>query len=242
MRVALNIEQLLHRPPGGIGRYTAELMRLLPEADHGDGAIEIAPFVARHRRRLITTALGAFGLPDTEVVRLWLPRPVLYDSWSMFGLPPLGLLHPRLRGIDLVHAPSLAVPPRSGVPLIVTVHDAAAIQFPETTTRRGHRFHRRGSFAAAKRADVVIAPTRAAADEIAEHTSISRDRMRVVPHGVAQHVVGEGVVEATRSTLGVMTSPSAPANPRQSRRRLPSRRSSFFSSASCEPKFDHALP
>lgn len=203
MRVALNIEQLLHRPPGGIGRYTAELMRLLPEPDHGDGPIEIAPFVARHRRRLITTALGAFGLPDAEVVRLWLPRPVLYDTWNMFGLPPLGLLHPTLRGIDLVHAPSLAVPPRSGVPLIVTVHDSAAIQFPETTTRRGHRFHSRGSAAAAQRADVVIAPTHAAADDIVEHTPIPRDRIRVVPHGVVQHSVGEGVVEATRSTLGL---------------------------------------
>jgi glycosyltransferase involved in cell wall biosynthesis len=155
----------------------------------------------------VTTALGAFGLPDTEVVRLWLPRPVLYDTWNLFGLPRLGLLHPRLRGIDLVHAPSLAIPPRSGVPLIVTVHDSAAIQFPETTTRRGHWFHVRGSAAAARRADVIIAPTHAAAEDISEHTPIPRDRIRVVPHGVGQHVLGEGVVDAMRSTLGLGREP-----------------------------------
>ena len=30
VRVAVNVEQLLHEAPGGIGRYTAELVRLLP--------------------------------------------------------------------------------------------------------------------------------------------------------------------------------------------------------------------
>ena len=30
MRVALNLEQILQRPPGGIGRYAAELARVLP--------------------------------------------------------------------------------------------------------------------------------------------------------------------------------------------------------------------
>src|SRR2546429_553716 len=37
MRVALNLEQLLQPAPGGIGRYTAELARLLPALPAGDG-------------------------------------------------------------------------------------------------------------------------------------------------------------------------------------------------------------
>src|ERR1700694_2419611 len=154
MRVALNLEQLLHRPPGGIGRYTAELARLLPGPDPDGGErIEVLPFVARHRRSEIRTALGAFGLADLEPVALLLPRPVLYDSWTVLGQPPLGMLHPALRGIDLVHAPSLAVPPRSGVPLIVTAHDAASLVAPDTYPRRGRAFHRRGFAATARRAD-----------------------------------------------------------------------------------------
>jgi glycosyltransferase involved in cell wall biosynthesis len=119
----------------------------------------------------------------------------------------LGLLHRELRNIDLVHAPSLAIPPRSGVPLIVTVHDAAALRFPETYPRRGRWFHQRGSEAAARRADIVIAPTRAAAEEVTEHTRIALERIRVVPHGVSQRVVGAGVVSATRATLGVGSNP-----------------------------------
>jgi glycosyltransferase involved in cell wall biosynthesis len=207
MRVALNLEQLLNRPPGGIGRYTAELARLLPVPHEGGEPFDVVPFVARHRRAEIERVLGAFGLPDLDPVRLPLPRPVLYDSWNLLGFPPLKLLSSRIRNVDLVHAPSLAVPPRSGVPLIVTVHDAAAIVYPETYPRRGRWFHAAGSNAAARRADVVIAPTIAAADEISARTAIARDRIRVIPHGVTQRAVGEGLVAATRATLGIGEEP-----------------------------------
>src|SRR5450759_4691663 len=103
MRLALNLEQLLHRPPGGIGRYTAELARLLPGPDPDGGErIEVIPFVARNRRASIDAALGAFGLADLEPVPLLLPRPVLYDTWNVLGVPPLGLLHSALRDVDIV--------------------------------------------------------------------------------------------------------------------------------------------
>ena len=204
MRLALNLEQLLHRPPGGIGRYTAELARLLPGPDPDGGErIEVVPFVARHRRSKIEAALGAFGLADLEPVALLLPRPVLYDSWNLLGVPPLGTLHPALRHVDLVHAPSLAVPPRSGVPLIVTAHDAATLVEPDTYPRRGRRFHNQGFAAAARRADLVIAPTQAAAAEIVDRTAIKAERIRVIPHGVSQRQVSEGLVEVTRVTLGL---------------------------------------
>src|SRR5260370_1447409 len=142
MRLALNIEQLLHRPPGGIGRYTAELARLLPEpGSDGGERIEVIAFVARHRRGDVHRALGAFGLTDLEPAALLLPRPVVYDLWNVLGVPPLGLLHPSLRNVDVIHAPSLAVPPRSGARLVITAHDAASLVAPETYPWRGRRLH-----------------------------------------------------------------------------------------------------
>ncbi|HWW44765.1 MAG TPA: glycosyltransferase family 1 protein [Acidimicrobiia bacterium] len=208
MRVALNLEQLLTRPPGGVGRYTAELARLLPGPDPDSGErIEVVPFVARHRRGAIDAALGQFGLTGIEPVSLLLPRPVLYDTWNTLAAPPLSLLHRELRDVDLVHAPSLAVPPRTGRALIVTVHDAAALLFPKTYPPRGRWFHGRGLAAAARRADRVIAPTQAAADEIVSNSRIPAERIRIVPHGVALGRVQAGVVAATRSTLGLGEEP-----------------------------------
>jgi glycosyltransferase involved in cell wall biosynthesis len=214
MRVAFNVEQLAHRPPGGIGRYTAELARLLPVDGDGtadeDRGVDLVTFMARHRRATVDSALRQFSLAGPgglDPVRLWLPRPVLYDTWNVLGVPPLGMLHPALRKVDVVHAPSLAVPPRSGVPLIVTVHDAAPLVFPDTYPWRGRWFHQRGFAAVARRADVVIAPTQAAADEITEQTAVRGDRIRIVPHGVTQECVGHDVVATMRRALGLDDAP-----------------------------------
>ena len=209
MRVAFNVEQLVQRPPGGIGRYTAELARLLPvdgeSAD--DPGVELVAFTAQHSRATVARALDDFSLGGLQTARLPLPRPVLYDSWNVLGVPPLRALHPAMRDLDLVHAPSLAVPPRGRVPLVVTVHDAAPILFPETYPARGRRFHEQGILATARRADAVIALTQASALEISENTPVPVDRIRVVPHGVDQEMVDDDVVAATRRELGVGDDP-----------------------------------
>ena len=111
--------------------------------------------------------MHANGLDATEPVILSLPRPLLYDAWHIahaFG--PV----PRVGPVDLVHAPSLAVPPSNGLPLVVTAHDAAPLTMPETFTRRGRQFHRHGFEAAARGADVVITVSEFSAEEIATHT------------------------------------------------------------------------
>ena len=176
VRVAVNVEQLLHEAPGGIGRYTAELVRLLP----GLG-IDVTPFTARHPEAQVEAALAAHGLVGLDPVILPLPAPVLYDAWHLPGLAnPVRRVAP----VDLVHAPSPAVPPTGKVPLVVTVHDAAPITMPEAFTKRGVYFHRSGFRAAAKRATLVIAVSEFSADEVAAHTPIRRDRIRVVHNGV----------------------------------------------------------
>lgn len=181
MRVAVNAEQLLYRSPGGIGRYTAQLLTVLPRLFPDD---EVVPFTARHARDEVAAALAAAGVdPATRrrAVMLPLPRPALYEGWLRFDLPRL----PGLHGAELVHAPSVAVPPHPRVPLVVTVHDAAPELFPETFPARGRRFHRQGLAATARRADLVLTVSAAAAEEIARHSTIRPERIRVVPNGIA---------------------------------------------------------
>ncbi len=207
MRVALNLEQLLQPAPGGIGRYTAELARLLPTLPSTDAdEITLVPFVARHRREDVEARLREFGLDGTDPVVLPLPRPLLYDAWHLLGRPRLGRSR-RLRYADVVHAPSVAVPPKSDSPLVVTAHDAAPLIYPETYPRRGRRFHRQGLAAAAKRADLVITVSESAADELSMYTAIPRERMRVVPNGVDLEIAADAQVEATRRELGLDDAP-----------------------------------
>src|SRR5690242_15464941 len=121
VRVAIHLEQLLYRVPGGVGRYSARLATLLPALFADD---DYAGFVARHAHAGIDPALSQHDV-HIPAARLPLPRPVLYDAWHAVGAPKLSVLARSLAGLDVVHAPSVAVPPRSRAALVVTVHDVA---------------------------------------------------------------------------------------------------------------------
>lgn len=212
MRVAVNAEQLLQRSPGGIGRYTARLVTLLGTGPHPD---EVLTFVARHGRAEILRAWEEFGLArpgggsegsgdsGSDAVALpavlSLPRSALYDAWHVVGYPPLTVQSRALAAADVVHAPSLAVPPPGRLPLVVSVHDAAPVVFPQSFSARGRWFHRLGLRAAARRADLVITGSEAAADEIASLTAIRGEKLRVVAYGVDQDVATPGSVADVRA-------------------------------------------
>jgi glycosyltransferase involved in cell wall biosynthesis len=139
MRVALHVGQLFQPVPGGIGRYVDGLLGGLP-----DVGIELTTFAAG-------------GPPDHEpplprYVDLGRPHPPWrYELWHRFRWPPVPL------DTDVLHAPSLAVPPARRTPLVVTVHDLAFLRHPEVFTRRGVEFHRRGLSIAHREAAAVIA-------------------------------------------------------------------------------------
>jgi glycosyltransferase involved in cell wall biosynthesis len=179
--VAINAEQLLYRSPGGIGRYTAQLLTVLPQTFSD---IEVIPLTARHPEAQIRSAFEQAGVAEATSARrvtLPLPRQVLWESWVRLGQPKL----PGLPGTRVVHAPSVAVPPPPRVPLVVTVHDAAPVLFPEAFSKRAQRWHQAALQATARRADLVITVSQAAADEIAAHSPIPADRIRVVANGAA---------------------------------------------------------
>lgn len=176
MRVAVNVEQLLTPSPGGVGRYTAKLVTNLTAL-----GVEVRPVVARHSPGEVEAAWAEFDLGRVpRPSMLPLPKPALYDAWHLLNWPPLS----RDPDVNVLHAPSLAVPPKRGKPLVVSVHDAAPWLYPETFTRRGRWFHHLGARAAARRADRLITGTEAAANELRAHTSLPAELLRVVPYGV----------------------------------------------------------
>lgn len=201
----MHAEQLLHRSPGGIGRYTAQLLTALPAVGPG---CEVLPFTARHPPDRIEAALAAAGVPETvraAVARQPLPAGVLYRTWN-------GLGRPHLRGLDratLVHAPSAVVPPASGRPLVVTIHDAAPERCPDAFTAADRRFHRLGVAAAARRADLVITVSQAAADDLAVSSPIPSERIRVVPNGIDPPPPADDI-DADRRILAGLGLASAP--------------------------------
>jgi glycosyltransferase involved in cell wall biosynthesis len=163
--------------PGGTGRYSAELAAALAAtAAPGDGVVG---WCGRHRDVSAAAVPGVLG-PR----RLPLPGRALAAAWQR-GVGPAPA------GVDVVHAPTLLVPPkRRGVTLVVTIHDAVPWTHPDTLTPHGVRWHRAMGERAARHADAVVVPTRAVAADVSTHLSIPADRV---------HVIGEGVAEAVRT-------------------------------------------
>lgn len=164
LRVSLIAEQLLQEVPGGIGTYVRAMLRRVPFQ-----GIELDPVVAMHR----TSTLASAGLSHAR--RLNLPRQLMYQRWTRGGGPSVG------GESKLVHAPSLAFPPRDGRPLIVTVHDVIFLEYPDAYPAKGVEFHQ-AMLERLDEADVVIAPSRTTADALAALPKAPGD-VRIIPMG-----------------------------------------------------------
>ena len=141
MHVLLVAEQLRRKVPGGIGTY----LRGLVQGLHALGADAPELTLWASRRPAAGTdavrALAGRGSPaltgpvgPVQVVTSPLPARALVLAWDRgVGGPPVSA--------DVVHAPSLTVPPAGARPLSVTVHDVAWRQHPDAYTSRGRRWH-----------------------------------------------------------------------------------------------------
>ncbi len=173
MRVGLVVEQLLSPSPGGTARYTREIARAVAAELIAAGSPRPVSACAWHRDVLPAEIPGVAG-----PYRLRLGRRALAAAWERgLGPAPRGPL-------DVVHAPTLLVPPKRGRGLVVTIHDAIPWTHPGTLTPRGVAFHRRMAARAVRDADVVITVSEASAAELEPVLHLG-DRLRVIPLGVS---------------------------------------------------------
>ena len=178
VRVGLHAGQLTQPIPGGIGRYVDALMRSLPPIG--------ADLVTFASGTLDKAALSAPLDARAQHHDLGVPGPRWrYRMWHA------------LRGrtapvdADVIHAPSLAIPPHRGRPLAVTVHDLVFLTRPETLTRRGRTFHMKGFELALREADAIITPTSSVAEHLTD-LGVAPERVALVPHGIAAPLPSPG--------------------------------------------------
>jgi glycosyltransferase involved in cell wall biosynthesis len=129
----------------------------------------------------------------------WPHGSVRYELWHRLQRPIV-----RVKA-DVVHAPSLAVPPTGNIPLVVTVHDVAFARYPNLTTARGVRFHMRGLALARRHAAVVVAISDFTREELLAHGFDER-RLRVARSGIDPPTERDDAeIDATVARAGIDT-------------------------------------
>lgn len=192
IRATVIAEQLRRPVPGGIGTYTASLLRALRDLP-GEPVDTM----------LLASAPGE--RPD-PLARLGSVRSLPFPS------RPLSWLwhHDRLRGPavgDVVHATSFDFPAprrRNGIPLSVFVHDLVWRRVPETFPARGVRWHEAALARAIAHASALVVPSTRTADDLLA-AGAPAERVHVVPEG-SDHLpparrLGEGGYFLTVSTI-----------------------------------------
>ncbi|MHB1924402.1 MAG: glycosyltransferase family 4 protein [Acidimicrobiales bacterium] len=184
MKVMVVAEQLRRRVPGGIGTYAAGLLSGLAAVDHP--GVEIALLAGRPGRRSggPSGRSPEYARPAADPLAPWglpieagpLPGRGLVRLWDH------GRARPR-RPHDVLHAVSQAFPV-SAAPLSVMVHDLSYRHFPDAFPPRGRRWHEASLARVVARAAVVIAPSRATAEDLAAEGA---RRTEVIEHG-ADHL------------------------------------------------------
>lgn len=167
LRLGFDARLLAHEStPTGVGQYARELLKGLAAVPnlsvrlYSDQPIPgTEPGQARVLRRIP-------GVPWQQSVLTWdLSR----------------------RPVDVYHAPTFSIPLRSPVPTVVTIHDLSFERYPQYVRPQTRRYLRRMVPLAVRRADRIITPSRAVANEIVEQYHLSEDvarRIRPVPLGL----------------------------------------------------------
>lgn len=181
----LDIENLRSQ---GIGRYAHGLLGSLVDlaAERG-GELTVL-----RRRSSSPSPFGPIGGRQRFLRRP--PLPARSVELAEQVLLPLDLV--RL-GAGVHHSLSVyrtPLAPRRA--LVVTMHDVAPLQWPERYLRTG--IAHRTLYRAVKRAEAVICPSQAAANDVASHLELDPARVRVIPEAAAPHFAPAGAGEVRR--------------------------------------------
>ncbi len=145
--------------PAGAGVYTIELARAL----------------ATRTDLEVVFAAPSEAVPNVQWLRSPPRGPALRSAWEQLRLPRLM----RQEGIDVYHGAHFAVPLRTGVPAVATVHDLAFLRLPRRYSMPRRNYYRALAWTS-RRADRIIVPSKAVAADVIHHLGYPPERIRVV--------------------------------------------------------------
>ena len=108
-------------------------------------------------------------------------------------------------GAELLHCPTMRAPPRSKIPLVVTIHDVAVLRYPEAFNGWTRRYSARTLPRVVRAANGIVVVSAFSRDELLELLPVDESKVRVIPHGVGPPFTPEGPAADGDYVLAVST-------------------------------------
>jgi glycosyltransferase involved in cell wall biosynthesis len=130
------------------------------------------------------------------------PTKVARDmAWYRYTLPRAA----RRDGVDVLHCTSMRAPYRSAMPLVVTIHDAAVLRFPQAFNRWTRNYSATALPKVVRSADAIVTGSEFTRDELSTLLSVPVSKVRVIPYGVGPPFTPEGPAAEGAYVLAVST-------------------------------------
>jgi glycosyltransferase involved in cell wall biosynthesis len=194
MKIAIDIRPLRDTVTG-IGRYLYKLIDALSRCDRWN---EYLLFYSNIKGN------APAGLPQNDnfrTVSYRFPGKLITALWAYSEIPPAEAL---LGSLDVFHAPCFQVPPVRRCARVFTLHDLIPIIHPELAIPSAVRHFRPRLRHYVKRADIIVAISKATAADIATHLGVPEDKIAVVYQGTtALARAGVECVAAVKRKFGI---------------------------------------
>jgi glycosyltransferase involved in cell wall biosynthesis len=158
----------------GIGQYVAGLVSALDALVDGP-EIVLTAFTWRG-----ADGLASWAAPRRAVATRRVPARLLQQTWLRGPFPPVEWLS---GPVDVFHGTNFVLPPTRRAAGVVTIHDLAYLDHPDTVTPATLRY-RRLVPAGLRRAGAVCTPSRTVADRVVEVYGVDPRRVFVTPNGL----------------------------------------------------------
>jgi glycosyltransferase involved in cell wall biosynthesis len=173
----------------GIGVYTLALERGLQQ-------IGVAT------RRVGTSVRRGAHFVRPERADLAFPLPLdVGISWTALSGRAMPFAQRVERKLDIYHATDYLIPRLKATPVVATLHDAIPLAHPDWASQRFRRTKNWLLRRSACSADLVIAVSHSAVEELVEHYRLPETRIRVVPLGVDEYWFGAPPAELVNATM-----------------------------------------
>lgn len=166
MKIAISgepLEPAIRKNYDGIGVYTDALYHYLPQLN-----IEVQPYIyAGHKVAPVKSAELPFSYAGAILRDIMGYRPVAHVKADLFHFTDYHVI-------------------RTSCPSVATVHDAIPLKFPEWVSPKYRSIKNLLLKRMVKKADLFVAVSQFAVEELQEYYQLPKDRIRVVPCGIEQ--------------------------------------------------------